>query len=99
MRWSETGRRTLLACLLLTPVAGLGCGKGDPSPAAVQMLPTITTKSGIEMVVIPAGPFEMGNRHGREEEGPPHKVWIDSFLMDRHEVTQAEYEALGQREA
>ena len=21
-----------------------------------------------------------------------HKVWIDSFLMDRHEVTQAEYE-------
>ena len=28
-----------------------------------------------------------------------HKVWIDSFLMDRHEVTQAEYEKLGKIEA
>ena len=65
-------------------------------PAA---LPTITTKSGGEMVLIPAGSFEMGSRHGREEEKPVHKVWIDSFLMDRHEVTQAEYEKLGKIEA
>jgi formylglycine-generating enzyme required for sulfatase activity len=28
-----------------------------------------------------------------------HTVWIDSFLMDRHEVTQAEYEKLGKIEA
>ncbi len=28
-----------------------------------------------------------------------HKVWIDAFLMDRHEVTQAEYEKLGKIEA
>jgi formylglycine-generating enzyme required for sulfatase activity len=51
------------------------------------------------MVRIPAGSFEMGSRHGRSEEGPVHKVWVDSFLMDRHEVTQAEYEKLGKREA
>ena len=30
---------------------------------------------------------------------PVHKVWIDAFLMDRHEVTQAEYEKLGKIEA
>ena len=28
-----------------------------------------------------------------------HKVWIDSFLIDAHEVTQAEYEKLGKIEA
>ena len=56
-------------------------------------------KSGVEMVLIPAGSFEMGSRHGREEEKPVHTVWIDSFLMDRHEVTQAEYEKLGKIEA
>jgi formylglycine-generating enzyme required for sulfatase activity len=57
------------------------------------------SKSGVELVAIPAGSFEMGNRHGRDEEKPAHKVWIDAFLMDRHEVTQAEYEKLGRIEA
>ena len=51
------------------------------------------------MVVIPAGFFEMGSRHGRDEEKPVHKVWIDSFLIDAHEMTQAEYEKLGKIEA
>jgi formylglycine-generating enzyme required for sulfatase activity len=59
----------------------------------------ITTKSGIEMVVIPAGSFEMGRRHGRDDEGPVHKVRVDSFLLDRSEVTQSEYEKLGRIEA
>ena len=81
-------------------LAGLvGCSNGGNSTSTVQTLPTITTKGGIEMVLIPAGSFEMGNQAGREEEKPVHKVWIDSFLMDRHEVTQAEYEKLGKLEA
>ena len=41
----------------------------------------------------------MGSRHGREEEKPVHKVWVDAFLMDQHEVTQAEYEKIGKLEA
>jgi formylglycine-generating enzyme required for sulfatase activity len=51
------------------------------------------------MVLIPAGSFEMGGRQGREDERPVHKVFVDSFLMDRHEVSQAEYEKLGKIEA
>ena len=86
-------------CLTLVGIAILGCGKADNSTADSQPLPTITTKSGIVMVQIPAGSFEMGSRHGRDDERPVHKVWIDSFLMDQHEVTQAEYEKLGQIEA
>jgi formylglycine-generating enzyme required for sulfatase activity len=85
-------------CLALAALAPLGCQRaGDPEAAGGQ--PTVTTKSGVEMVLIPAGSFEMGRRHGREEEKPVHQVWIDAFLMDRHEVTQAEYEKLGQIEA
>jgi formylglycine-generating enzyme required for sulfatase activity len=89
-----TWRATLL------PLVGfaLGCQSGS-SPTVVQTQPTITTKSGVEMVLIPAGSFDMGSRHGREDEGPVHKVGIDSFLMDKLEVTQAEYEKLGQLEA
>src|SRR5438132_12912859 len=68
-------------CLLFL-LSGAGCGNGGRT-VAVEMLPTFTTKSGVEMVVIPAGYFEMGNKRGRQDEKPVHKVWIDSFLMDK----------------
>jgi formylglycine-generating enzyme required for sulfatase activity len=41
----------------------------------------------------------MGNKRGREDEKPVHKVTIDSFLMDQYEVTQAEFEKVGKSEA
>ena len=51
----------------------------------------IKTKTGVEMVVIPAGSFEMGSTKGQSDELPVHKVWISSFLMDRYEVPQEEF--------
>ena len=54
----------------------------------------IRTKLGVEMVVIPGGWFEMGSAHGNPDERPVHRVWVDGFLMDRFEVTQALYEQL-----
>jgi formylglycine-generating enzyme required for sulfatase activity len=83
----------------LTPLVSMGCAKGENGSAVAPMPPVITAKSGVPMVLIPAGSFERGSRHGREDEQPVHKVWVDSFLMDQHEVTQAEYEKLGQSEA
>lgn len=88
----------LAGCLLFAALAPLGCQRAD-GPEAAGTLPIITTKSGIEMVLIPAGSFEMGSQRGPEEEKPAHKVWIEPFLMDRYEVTQAVYEKLGQIEA
>jgi formylglycine-generating enzyme required for sulfatase activity len=84
--------------LPLVGLALLGCQNGTP-PSTTQAPPTITTQSGIEMVLVPAGSFMMGSRAGREDERPVHPVWVDSFLIDKHEVTQAEYEKLGQIEA
>jgi formylglycine-generating enzyme required for sulfatase activity len=89
----------LLFGLLGATLAGPGCGKGGEAPTGDPAPPTVTTKSGVEMVLIPAGSFEMGSRHGREDERPVHTVWLDAFWMDRYEVTQAEYERLGQVEA
>jgi acetoin utilization deacetylase AcuC-like enzyme/formylglycine-generating enzyme required for sulfatase activity len=51
----------------------------------------VKTKSGLEMVVIPAGWFEMGSAKGTPDEAPVHRVWIDSFLMDKHEVVQEQF--------
>jgi formylglycine-generating enzyme required for sulfatase activity len=82
------------------PLLGLlaGCGGNGTPEAKGEMPKIITTKSGVDMVVIPAGYFEMGYAHGRDDEKPVHKVWIDSFLMDKYEVTQSEYESLGKEE-
>lgn len=43
---------------------------------------------------IPAGCFVMGNDSGDVDERPAHEVCLESFRMDRHEVTNAQFEAL-----
>ena len=64
------------------------CRRAEDTQSEVKV---IKTKSGIEMVVIPAGRFEMGSANGASNEAPAHEVWIDSFLMDRYEVSQKQY--------
>ena len=51
----------------------------------------ITTDSGIEMVLVPAGTFIMGSEQGEPDQQPAHEVQLDAFLMDRYEVTQSVY--------
>lgn len=85
-------RRPFSLCLLLV-LSSLGCQKVE-APTN-----TIATKTGIDMVLIPAGYFSMGSERGRDDEKPVHKVWLDAFLMDRTEVTQEAYEKLGAIEA
>jgi acetoin utilization deacetylase AcuC-like enzyme/formylglycine-generating enzyme required for sulfatase activity len=65
-----------------------GCTRTD-NPQ--QESKVIKTKSGVEMVVIPAGLFEMGDDKGSPDEKPAHKVWVNSFLMDKCEVPQEEF--------
>jgi formylglycine-generating enzyme required for sulfatase activity len=84
-----------LGALFVASLAGVGCGKAS-HPTTTMV---VTSKSGVEMVLVPAGSFKMGSRAGRADEKPVHTVWVGSFLMDRHEVTQAEYEKLGNLEA
>ena len=45
-----------------------------------------------EMVLIPAGTFEMGTDQGLPFEGPVHTVQVDAFLIDRYEVTNRQYQ-------
>ncbi len=45
-----------------------------------------------EMVVIPAGNFQMGGKD--TDESPVHRVHIKSFAMGRTEVTQAHWQAV-----
>ncbi len=84
--------------VILTLVFGAipGCSSPDAGEGgtAGSELPTIVTASGVEMVSIPGGWFEMGDDGGNEDESPVHRVWVDPFLMDKHEVTQDQYRQL-----
>jgi len=43
------------------------------------------------MVFIHGGTFEMGNKGGKKDEKPVHKVTLSSFYMGKYEVTNKEY--------
>lgn len=94
LRPPRTGAALALSCLV--HLAILGCGDGGPGTPAteIEALPTIVTESGVEMVLIPGGWFEMGYARGNEDEAPVHRVWVDSFLMDKYEVTQGQFQRL-----
>jgi acetoin utilization deacetylase AcuC-like enzyme/formylglycine-generating enzyme required for sulfatase activity len=64
---------------------------GQPAATAPQ---TIRTETGIEMVLIPAGRFSMGDAAGEDDEQPAHEVEIGPFYMDACEVTQASFQAM-----
>jgi acetoin utilization deacetylase AcuC-like enzyme/formylglycine-generating enzyme required for sulfatase activity len=65
-----------------------GCRRAKETADVPQI---VKTKTGMEMAVIPAGFFDMGSDKGASDEKPVHKVWVDSFWMDRVEVVQEQF--------
>ena len=52
----------------------------------------LSTPVGGEMVEVPGGWFEMGSADAEETDQPQHKVHVSPFLIDKHPVTQEQYE-------
>ncbi len=63
------------------------------APANPNGNPTSQTPVAIkpEMVAIPGGTFQMGRNDGTLPETPAHTVTVKDFMMDKTEVTNAEY--------
>ncbi len=65
---------------------------GTPLPPTPTSLPpSITDAHSVPMVLVPAGPFEMGSNDGGSDEQPVHTVTLDAFYIDQYEVTNACY--------
>lgn len=62
----------------------------------VSEISTVNTPAGSqhEMVLVPEGEFTMGfGSFEAEDESPEHVVYLDAFLIDRYEVTNALWNA------
>jgi acetoin utilization deacetylase AcuC-like enzyme/formylglycine-generating enzyme required for sulfatase activity len=77
-----------LFCLLSILAFICGCRRAKETVGVPRI---IKTKTGIEMVVIPGGWFEMGNSKDAPDESPVHRVWVSSFWMDKFEVVQEQF--------
>jgi sulfatase modifying factor 1 len=53
-----------------------------------------TVQNNGNMIFVQGGTFSMGSTSGGSDEKPVHSVTVSSFYMDKHEVTQGEYQAL-----
>ena len=86
--------------LLLVLIAATSCRpveRSQPAAAtdsAVVVAEVVSTETGFEMLLIPAGRFKMGRENGEADEGPVHEVEVDAFLIDRYEVTQELWDKL-----
>jgi formylglycine-generating enzyme required for sulfatase activity len=65
------------------------CGFGDKGKELMREIFRERCKS--EMVLIPAGSFMMGSDNGSEDEKPVHEVTLNSFWMDKYEVTNEKF--------
>ncbi len=70
--------KIIFSGLILFPLTALAAGAS-------------ANRNGGEMVIIPAGPFWMGDDHGPEDERPRHQVVLAEFLMNRTKVTNAQF--------
>ncbi len=66
---------------------------GTTAPRLPTTAAKIVGNDGAEMVLIPAGEFQMGSNNGDEDEKPVHTVYVDAFYMDVYEVTNAQFKA------
>jgi formylglycine-generating enzyme required for sulfatase activity len=82
-------------------VAALSAGEWETAKADLEWLASnaqdYASKAVLEAgpVTVPAGEFVMGSTDAdgmaRSDEKPQHKVYLDAFLIDRTEVTNAMY--------
>jgi formylglycine-generating enzyme required for sulfatase activity len=67
--------------------------KTDTAPAAAYAVTIPNTTVSYRMAPVPAGEFQMGSADAaaQPDEQPPHKVRVDAFWMQAHEVTWDAY--------
>jgi formylglycine-generating enzyme required for sulfatase activity/serine/threonine protein kinase len=76
-----------------------------PERDAETGAPAMTGESGMVLVLLPGGPFDMGTQKdhpngsnydqgARDDEGPVHEISLDSFFLSKYEMTQGQWQRI-----
>ena len=69
--------------------------RGSRIDLVVGIAGDYTSSTGIDMIFVEGGTFQMGNPSGgASDERPVHSVTLSDFYIGKHEVTQKEYQAV-----
>jgi formylglycine-generating enzyme required for sulfatase activity len=79
-----------VACFLT--IACCLAGTWTPVARAGEEVAEIATLDRAVMVLVPGGNFILGDDRGRENELPQREVYVESFYIDKWEVTNAQYQ-------
>ncbi len=77
----------ILSSILVLAWTSVEIGQQEKTDRLVE----ISEKDGMELVFVPEGEFIMGSDQGADDEKPLHKVYLDSFWIDKTEVTNSMY--------
>ena len=72
-------------------------GKGPGMRVSMYYKGTKVGSRPNEMILIPAGEFIRGTNGRLPDEGPEHKMFVDSFYIDKYEVTNLQYLSFARR--
>jgi serine/threonine protein kinase/formylglycine-generating enzyme required for sulfatase activity len=64
-----------------------------PAPVETALPAEILDGKGVPMRLVPAGEFTMGNDEGSADERPASKIFVETFYIDKYEVTNEMYAA------
>ena len=71
------------------------CRLCSPPLAMTAERPRVSEHDHMPQILIPEGELTMGaddeDAYGRRAEFPPHRVYLDAYWIDQHEVTNAQY--------
>jgi formylglycine-generating enzyme required for sulfatase activity len=81
----------MLLCSLVLIAANVSCSRHEEAHLPAGSPALFTNQSGLTMVALPGGWFEMGTAAGESDE-LLHRVWVSPFAIDQYEVTQASFQ-------
>jgi len=90
---SDRKDATQMCILVANPDHSVQPNSGNCYPLPDVAPPEITGDSGAVMLLIPAGPFEMGTDASLPPRRPSHTVDLPDYYIDKFEVTNEQYAA------
>ena len=84
----------VLLSVLTLALMNLSCRRKEVATNPGRPPAIVTNQSGVAMVSLPGGWFEMGSPAGGEADETLHRVYLSPFFMDQYEVTQESFQKM-----